>query len=56
VDNWWWCGRWIGGGLVVARLRVLAVEWQWWSSESWTSGGGGQVAVAVAVRAVARVI
>ncbi len=48
--------RWIGGGLVVARSRVLAVEWQWWSSGSQTSGSGSRMAVAVAVRAVARSI
>ncbi len=33
--------QWIGGGLVVARLRVLAVEWRWWLSGGWLSGSGG---------------
>jgi hypothetical protein len=47
--DWWWRGRWIAGGLVVARLRVLVVEWQWWSSGGWTSGSGGQIATLLAV-------
>jgi hypothetical protein len=34
--------RWIGGRLVVARSRVLVVEWRWWSSGGRTSGGGGE--------------
>jgi hypothetical protein len=39
--------QWIGGELVVARLRSLVVEWRWWSSGGWrsgrwrSSGGGG---------------
>jgi hypothetical protein len=41
--DWWWCGRWIGGGLVVARLMVLAVEWRLWSSGGPTSGIGGRI-------------
>ena len=43
--DWWWRGRWIGGGLVVARLRVLGVELWLWSSGGRTTGGGGQVPV-----------
>ncbi len=34
VEFWW-----IGGRLVVARSRVLGVEWRWWSSGGRTSGG-----------------
>ncbi len=41
--EWQWIGGGKGkgvGGRVVARARVLAVEW-------WSSGGCGQVAIAV---------
>ncbi len=46
--------RWIGGGEVESvGGRVVVV---WWLNGGWRSGGGGQVAVAVAVRVVARAI
>ncbi len=44
--------RWFGDGEVEGvGVRVAVV---WWSNGGWTSGGGGQVAVAL--RAVARAI
>ncbi len=39
--------RWSGGGLVVARSRVLAVRWRWWQGQSECGGGGEGGGVAV---------